>query len=68
MCVGVCLHSCRFNIDGLIIDPYNELDPSRTSGFKEHEHVNQTMAMLRKFARDYKVGASTVDPATGSHR
>jgi hypothetical protein len=39
----------------LIIDPYNELDPSRASGLKEHEHVNQTMAMLRKFARDYNV-------------
>lgn len=47
--------ACRYGIDGLIIDPYNELDPSRAPGFKEHEHVNQTMAMLRKFARDHNV-------------
>jgi hypothetical protein len=48
-----CCH--RFGIDGLVIDPYNELDPARLDGVKEHEHVNQTMAMIRKFARDYKV-------------
>lgn len=51
--LAACLF--RYGIDGLIIDPYNELDPSRASGLKEHEHVNQTMAMLRKFARDYNV-------------
>jgi hypothetical protein len=55
-CNAQCLLPvCRYGIDGLIIDPYNELDPSRASGLKEHEHVNQTMAMLRKFARDYNV-------------
>lgn len=48
----------RFGIDGLVIDPYNELDPARLDDIKEHEHVNQTMAVIRKFARDYKVGRS----------
>eukprot|EP00878_Enallax_costatus_P020576 GHUV01021757.1.p1 GENE.GHUV01021757.1~~GHUV01021757.1.p1 ORF type:complete len:704 (+),score=272.75 GHUV01021757.1:606-2717(+) len=44
------------NINGLIVDPYNELDPSRSGpGIKEHEHVNELMACLRRFARDNKV-------------
>lgn len=51
----VAVWSHRYGINGLIIDPYNELNPSRAAGLKEHEHVNQTMALLRKFARDYDV-------------
>lgn len=46
-------HRCRFGISGLIIDPYNELDPTRSSGSaKEHEHVNELMGLLRRFARE----------------
>jgi hypothetical protein len=45
----------RFGIDGLVIDPYNELDPARVNGVGEHEHVNQTMAVISFFPR-YKLG------------
>lgn len=47
---------CSHNINGLIVDPYNELDPTRSGpGVKEHEHINELMAHLRRFARDNKV-------------
>jgi hypothetical protein len=34
------------------VDPYNELDPTRSSKLMEHEHVNEMMGLLRKFARE----------------
>jgi hypothetical protein len=46
---------CRFGISGLIIDPYNELDPTRGLNMKEHEHVNEIMGLLRRFARENNV-------------
>jgi hypothetical protein len=52
----------RYGISGLIIDPYNELDPSRPYNVKEHEAVNALMAHLRKFARDNQVGRPGVRP------
>jgi hypothetical protein len=39
----------------LIIDPYNELDPTRAGNTKEHEHVNEIMGLLRRFARENNV-------------
>jgi hypothetical protein len=45
----------RFGISGLIIDPYNELDPTRAPNTKEHEHVNEIMGLLRRFARENSV-------------
>jgi hypothetical protein len=51
----VNLLCCRFGISGLIIDPYNELDPTRAANMKEHEHVNEIMGMLRRFARENNV-------------
>jgi len=45
----------RYGINGLIVDPYNELDPTRGPHLKEHEHINELMGLLRKFARDNKV-------------
>ncbi|KAF6262532.1 hypothetical protein COO60DRAFT_1699247 [Scenedesmus sp. NREL 46B-D3] len=42
----------QFGISGLIIDPYNELDPTRAANMKEHEHVNEVMGLLRRFSRE----------------
>lgn len=50
------LVSCSYGINGLIVDPFNELDPTRSSAnLREHEHVNEVMAQLRRFARENQV-------------
>ncbi|MBT7616790.1 MAG: AAA family ATPase [Calditrichaeota bacterium] len=41
----------RHGINGLIIDPYNELDHKRQSGMTETEYVSQFLSKIRRFAR-----------------
>lgn len=38
---------------GLIIDPYNEVDPSRKSGKREDEHIRDFISECKKFARNH---------------
>ncbi|MGK2857555.1 MAG: DnaB-like helicase C-terminal domain-containing protein [Thermoanaerobaculia bacterium] len=38
-------------IDGLIIDPWNELDHSRPEKFSETEYISAALGRLRRFAR-----------------
>ena len=45
----VCLY--RYGINGLLIDPWNELDTSRPSGMSETEYISYCLSKLRKFAR-----------------
>ncbi len=40
----------RHGINGLIIDPWNTLDPSRDKGMSETEHVSQTLLKIHAFA------------------
>lgn len=41
----------RYGIDGLIIDPWNTLDPGREKGLSETEHISQTLLTIQTFAR-----------------
>ena len=41
----------QHGINGLIIDPYNELDHKRQSGMSETEYVSQFLSKVRRFAR-----------------
>ena len=36
-----------------IIDPYNEVDPSRKSGKREDEHIRDFISECKKFARNH---------------
>lgn len=40
---------------GLIIDPWNEMDHGRPSGFSETEYISQALSMIRQFGRDWNV-------------
>ena len=39
------------NIDGLIIDPWNEIDSARPQGMTETEYVSRVLSKLRSFSR-----------------
>ena len=41
----------RYGINGLVIDPYNELDHHRPVGMTETEYVSQMLGRLRRFAQ-----------------
>eukprot|EP00878_Enallax_costatus_P035485 GHUV01039599.1.p1 GENE.GHUV01039599.1~~GHUV01039599.1.p1 ORF type:complete len:305 (+),score=70.74 GHUV01039599.1:231-1145(+) len=43
----------RYGIQGLIIDPYNELDPNRSGGISETEHVSRLLTKIKRFAQHY---------------
>lgn len=45
----------RQSIDGLIIDPWNELDHSRPSNMSETEHISEQLTRIRLFARRHDV-------------
>ena len=45
----------RKGIKGLVIDPWNELDHSRTSNQSETEYISDSLTKIRRFARKYKV-------------
>jgi twinkle protein len=45
----------RKGIKGLVIDPWNELDHSRTPGVTETEHISQALTKIRQFARSHAV-------------
>jgi twinkle protein len=45
----------RHGINGLVIDPWNELDHTRESGMSETEHINWCLTKIRRFARKYSV-------------
>lgn len=45
----------RHGINGIVIDPWNELDHSRPSGFTETEYISQCLTKIRRFARECNV-------------
>jgi twinkle protein len=42
-------------IDGLVIDPWNELDATRPTHMNETEFVSASLSKLRAFAREKKI-------------
>jgi len=45
----------RYGINGLIIDPWNELDHSRPSTLSETEYISRCLTKIRRFARNHNV-------------
>lgn len=45
----------RMGIRGLVIDPWNELDHTRSRDLTETEHVSRSLTRIRQFARHYGV-------------
>lgn len=45
----------RRGVNGIVIDPWNELEHSRPPGMREDEHISQSLTKLRRFARTYNV-------------
>lgn len=46
-------HTDRYGIQGLVVDPYNELDHHRPSEFSETEHVSRLLTKIKRFAQHY---------------
>ena len=45
----------RYGINGLVIDPWNELDHFRPLNLLETEYINQCLTKVRRFARTHQV-------------
>jgi twinkle protein len=45
----------RHGINGLSIDPWNEIDHTRPAGMTETDYISIALAKIRRFARTYKV-------------
>jgi twinkle protein len=45
----------RKGIQGIVIDPWNELDHTRPAGMTETEHVSKVISKIRQFARTHSV-------------
>lgn len=45
----------QHGMDGLVIDPWNELDHSRPSSMNETEYISRALTKVRRFARDTEV-------------
>lgn len=42
-------------VNGIIIDPWNELDHKRPPNVTEHEYISKTLTLIRRFARKHQV-------------
>jgi twinkle protein len=58
----------RKGVQGLIIDPWNELDHARTQGLTETEHVSRVLSRIRQFARAHSVHIWLVAHPTKMHK
>lgn len=45
----------KFGCQGLVIDPYNEVDHQRPAGLSETEYISQFLTKVRRFSRENKV-------------
>jgi twinkle protein len=45
----------RHGINGLLVDPYNEIDASRTAGKREDEHIRDMISSCKQFCRSHNI-------------
>ena len=45
----------KFGINGLVIDPYNEVDAKRSGNTREDEHIRDFISLCKRFSRVYEV-------------
>ena len=41
-----------YGIDGLVIDPYNEINPKRAGNLREDEHISTVISDIKRFNRE----------------
>ena len=41
----------KFGINGIVIDPYNEVDARRRGNYREDEHIRDFISSCKRFAR-----------------
>ncbi len=44
----------RYGINGLVLDPWNEIDHTRPAGMTETEYISLSLTQIRRFARLYQ--------------
>lgn len=52
---GEIIDGLQRGIDGVVIDPWNELDHSRPSQLNETEYISRCLTQVRRFARTHEV-------------
>ncbi len=52
---GQTIDGLMRGIDGIVIDPWNELDHSRPAGLSETEYISRCLTEVRRFCRTFKV-------------
>jgi len=45
----------KYGINGLVIDPYNEVDAKRTGNAREDEHIRDFISLCKRFSRIYEI-------------
>lgn len=45
----------RRTVDGLILDPWNEIDHARPTNLTETEYISKCLSIIRRFARTYNI-------------
>lgn len=45
----------KYGVNGLVIDPYNEVDAKRSGNAREDEHIRDFISLCKRFARIYEV-------------
>jgi hypothetical protein len=58
----------RKGIQGMVIDPWNEIDHSRDGKLSETEHISRTISKIRQFARAHSVHIWVVAHPTKMHK
>lgn len=50
--LDIAKQSCmKFGINGIVIDPYNEVDARRRGNYREDEHIRDFISSCKRFAR-----------------
>lgn len=45
----------KYGINGLVIDPYNEVNAKRSGNTREDEHIRDFISLCKRFARVYEI-------------
>ena len=45
----------KFGVNGLVIDPYNEVDASRRGSYREDEHIRDFISKCKRFSKMYDI-------------
>lgn len=45
----------RYGINGLVLDPWNEIEHARTAAISESDYISKALTQIRQFARLYNV-------------